>query len=178
MMLQVSSRRRNGSALCAGERVIAPITSGTFDVATARKVLRAAVTGPVAVRGVLELDLRSRSRRRWALIGMTSSASAWPAEVLAALARGESVDPSTYYPDRFPGSKRARAAVEFLNRLIAIASGDRRANGPIYTRRDPLVMLIGRRECSRQSLDSSWPIRAGCLPEQPAFSHPNERKTQ
>jgi hypothetical protein len=56
-----------------------------------------------------------------------------PPEVLAALARGEPVDPSTYYFRTAPRFETSAPQYEFLNRLIAIASGDRRAGGPIYT---------------------------------------------
>src|SRR6266566_1999861 len=96
-----------------GTRVIAPITSGTFE-------------GP-RLRGTLETD-------DGALISMTSfGLRHGPPEVLAALARGESVDPSTYYFRTAPRFETSAPQYEFLNRLIAIASGDRRATGPIYT---------------------------------------------
>jgi hypothetical protein len=57
-----------------------------------------------------------------------------PPEVLAALARGESVDPPSTTFGRPQGSKPARHSIAFLNQLIAVSSGDRaRASGPIYT---------------------------------------------
>jgi Protein of unknown function (DUF3237) len=56
-----------------------------------------------------------------------------PPEVLAALARGESVDPSRYYFRTAPRFETSAAQYAFLNRLIAISWGDRRATGPIYT---------------------------------------------
>jgi hypothetical protein len=56
-----------------------------------------------------------------------------PPEVLAALARGESVDPSRYYFRTAPRFETSAPQYAFLNRLLAIASGDRRASGPIYT---------------------------------------------
>ena len=56
-----------------------------------------------------------------------------PPEVLAALARGESVDPSTYYFRTTPRFETSHTKYEFLNRLLAVASGDRRPKGPIYT---------------------------------------------
>jgi hypothetical protein len=52
-------------------------------------------------------------------------------EKLAALARGEVVDPSSYYFRTAPRFETSAPQYAFLNRLIAIASGDRRASGPI-----------------------------------------------
>jgi hypothetical protein len=54
-------------------------------------------------------------------------------EVIAAIARGESVDPSTYYFRTAPRFETSHSKYEFLNRLLAVASGDRRTAGPIYT---------------------------------------------
>jgi hypothetical protein len=54
-------------------------------------------------------------------------------EVIAALGRGEIVDASTYYFRTMPRFETAHPAYSFLNRLIAVASGDRRPDGPIYT---------------------------------------------
>ena len=69
-----------------------------------------------------------------ALISMTSfGLRHGPPEVLAALARGESVDSSKYYFRTAPRFETSAPKYAFLNRLIAIASGDRRATGPIYT---------------------------------------------
>jgi uncharacterized protein DUF3237 len=68
-----------------------------------------------------------------ALIYMTSfGVRHGPAEALAALARGEVVDPSSYYFRTAPRFETSAPQYAFLNRLIAIASGDRRASGPIY----------------------------------------------
>jgi hypothetical protein len=52
--------------------------------------------------------------------------------VLAALGRGEAVDPSSYYFRTAPRFETSASRYAFLNRLIAISSGDRRATGPIY----------------------------------------------
>ena len=85
--------------------------------------------------GVLELDLRvTLETDDSALISMTSfGLRHGPPEVLAALARGESVDPSKYYFRTAPRFETSAPKYAFLNQVVAIASGDRRANGPIYT---------------------------------------------
>jgi hypothetical protein len=56
-----------------------------------------------------------------------------PPEVIAAIGRGETVDPATYYFRTTPRFETAHPPYAFLNRLVAVASGDRRAEGPIYT---------------------------------------------
>src|SRR5262247_1175530 len=56
-----------------------------------------------------------------------------PPDVLAAIARGEPVDPSSYYFRTAPRFETSAPQYAFLNRLIAISSGDRRPTGPIYT---------------------------------------------
>jgi hypothetical protein len=85
--------------------------------------------------GVLELDLRATLRTDdGALISMRSfGLRHGPPEVIAAIARGESVDPSTYYFRTTPRFETAHAAYAFLNCVVTVASGDRRAEGPIYT---------------------------------------------
>jgi len=85
--------------------------------------------------GVLELDLRlTLETDDGALIHMTSfGLRHGPPEVIAALARGARVDPSTYYFRTTPRFETGHPKYAFLNRLLAISSGDRRAEGPIYT---------------------------------------------
>jgi Protein of unknown function (DUF3237) len=85
--------------------------------------------------GVLEMDLRFTLRTDdGALISMRSfGLRHGPPEVIAAIGRGEAVDPSTYYFRTMPRFETAHPAYSFLNRLIAVASGDRRPEGPIYT---------------------------------------------
>jgi len=45
----------------------------------------------------------------------------------------EENDPATYYFRTTPRFETAHPAYAFLNRLVAVASGDRRPEGPIYT---------------------------------------------
>src|SRR5712672_4676586 len=120
-----------------GTRVIAPITSGTFDGARLRgKVLPGGGDWTLLRSdGVLELDLRvTLETDDGALIYMTSfGLRHGPPEVIAALARGESVDPSAYYFRTTPRFETGNPKYAFLNRLLAVSRGDRRAEGPIYT---------------------------------------------
>jgi hypothetical protein len=120
-----------------GTRVIAPITSGSFEGPRLRgKVLPGGGDWTLLRSdGVLELDLRiTLETDDGALIYLTSfGLRHGPPEVLAALARGESVDPSKYYFRTAARFETSAPKYGFLNQLIAISSGDRRASGPLYT---------------------------------------------
>ena len=85
--------------------------------------------------GVLEMDLRFTLRTDdGALVMMRSfGLRHGPPEVIAAIGRGETVDPSTYYFRTMPRFETAHPAYAFLNRLVAVATGDRRPDGPVYT---------------------------------------------
>jgi hypothetical protein len=120
-----------------GTRVIAAITGGTFEGDRLRgKVLPGGGDWTLLRSdGVLELDLRiTLETDDGALIFMTSGGLRHgPPDVLAALARGESVDPSRYYFRTTPRFETSAPQYAFLNRLLAVSSGDRRPGGPIYT---------------------------------------------
>jgi len=55
-----------------------------------------------------------------------------PRDALDRIARGETVDPALYYFRTTPRFETAHPTYAFLNRIIAVATGDRRADGPIY----------------------------------------------
>jgi len=85
--------------------------------------------------GVLELDLRlTLQTDDGALIHMASfGLRHGPPDVIAALARGEKVAPSSYYFRTIPRFETGHPKYAFLNGLLAVSSGDRRPEGPIYT---------------------------------------------
>jgi hypothetical protein len=120
-----------------GVRAATAIVAGTFEGPRVRgKVLPGGGDWTLLRSdGVLELDLRvTLETDDGALIYMTSfGVRHGPPDVLAALSRGEAVDPSAYYFRTTPRFETSAPQYAFLNRLIAIASGDRRANGPTYT---------------------------------------------
>jgi hypothetical protein len=120
-----------------GTRVIAPIASGTFEGPRLRGTVLPGGCDWTLLRsdGVLELDLRlTLQTDDGASIYMTSFGLRHaPPDVLVALARGQPVDPSKYYFRTAPRFETSAPQYAFLNRLIAISSGDRRASGPIYT---------------------------------------------
>jgi hypothetical protein len=120
-----------------GTRAIAPITSGTFDGPRLRGKVLAGGGDWTLLRadGVLELDLRlTLQTDDGALIHMASFGLRYgPADVIAALGRGEIVDASRYYFRTAPRFETSAPQYAFLNRLLAIAVGDRRPSGPIYS---------------------------------------------
>ena len=120
-----------------GTRVTAPIASGHFEGPLLRGRVLPGGGDWTLLRGdgVLELDLRvTLETDDGALIHLASfGLRHGPPEVLAALARGEAVDPTTYYFRTTPRFETAHPKYAFLNRLLAVSAGDRRAAGPIYT---------------------------------------------
>src|SRR5437762_6437276 len=120
-----------------GTRAIAAITSGTFEGLRLRGRVLPGGGDWTLLRpdGVLELDLRlTLETDDGALIHMASfGLRHGPAEVIASLARGERVDPSAYYFRSTPRFETGHPKYAFVNRLLAVSSGDRRAEGPIYT---------------------------------------------
>ena len=120
-----------------GTRVTAPVPSGTFEGPRLRGAVLPGGGDWTVLRsdGVLELDLRlTLATDDGALIYMTSfGLRHGPPEVLAALSRGERVDPAAYYFRTTPRFSTASADYAFLNRMLAIAEGDRRADQVIYT---------------------------------------------
>jgi Protein of unknown function (DUF3237) len=121
-----------------GTRRTVPITGGSFEGPRLRgSVLPGGSADWLLLRadGVLELDLRATLRTDdGAFISMRSfGLRHGPPDVMEAMARGEAVDPATYYFRTTPRFETAHPAYAFLNHLITVASGDRRAEGPIYT---------------------------------------------
>jgi hypothetical protein len=128
----------NIGAVPYGTRRTAPLGGGTFEGPRLRGTILAGSSADwqlLRSDGVLEMDLRFTLRTEdGALISMRSCGMRHgPAEVIAAIGRGETVDPSKYYFRTMPRFETADPAYLFLNRLIAVASGDRRPEGPIYT---------------------------------------------
>src|SRR5438128_96470 len=120
-----------------GTRAIAPITGGTFEGPRLRgKVLPGGGDWTLLRSdGVLELDLRiTLQTDDNALIYLTSfGLRHGPPDVIAALGRGETVDPAHYYFRTTPRFETGAPQYAYLNQVIAFATGDRRAEGPIYT---------------------------------------------
>ena len=114
-----------------GRRRIIPITGGAFEGARLRgrvlpggadwQVVRADGLADLDARYTLETDdgalvyVRNRGYRHGA------------PEVIARLAKGEAVDPSLYYMRTTPCFETGDARYAWLNRLVCVATGARRA---------------------------------------------------
>jgi hypothetical protein len=136
LTVAVGTPQRVG-AVPHGARTIAPITGGEFEGPELRGKVLAGGGDWILLRsdGVLELDLRlTLETDDGALIYMNSSGYRHgPPEVIAALGRGEAVDPATYYFRTVPRFETGAPKYARYNRLLAVARGDRRPSGPIYT---------------------------------------------
>jgi len=55
-----------------------------------------------------------------------------PAAVMARLAKGEAVDPASYYFRTTPVFETASPKYDWLNRIVSVATGRREARGPVY----------------------------------------------
>ena len=136
LQVEVGSPQRIGT-VPLGTRVTVPIVDGRFEGPRLRGKVLPGGGDWTLLRGdgVLELDLRlTLATDDGALIHLTSfGLRHGPPEVIAALGRGESVDPARYYFRTIPRFETAEPRYAFLNRLLAVSTGDRRAEGPIYT---------------------------------------------
>src|SRR5437868_1222151 len=121
-----------------GTRRTVPLNGGDFEGPRLRGTILSGGSADwllLRADGVLEMDLRVTLRTDdGALISMKSfGLRHGPPEVIAAIGRGETVDPATYYFRTTPRFETSAPKYDFLNRLLAVASGDRLPGGPIYT---------------------------------------------
>ena len=111
-------------AVPLGTRVTAPIASGHFEGPRLRGKVLPGGGDWTLLRGdgVLELDLRvTLETDDGALIHMTFEGI-----------RDDGAPGAPYFRT-LPRFETAEARYAFLNRLLAVSSGDRRPDGPIYT---------------------------------------------
>ena len=121
-----------------GRRRIATVTGGEFEGDRLRGEVVAAPAGDWLLQrndGVTVLDVRLLLKTDdgesiyMAYRGLRHG----PAEVMARLAAGEVVDPSTYYFRIVPVFETASKKYEWLNRIVAVGRGRREPTGPIYS---------------------------------------------
>ena len=134
--LTVATPLRMLGATPFGERRIAEVTGGRFEGARLRGTVLPGGGDWLLLRadGALQLDVRLILEcHDGALIYMTyRGIRHGPAEVMARLNRGEAVAPSDYYFRAAPFFETGAEAYAWLNRIIAVASGHRKAEGPVY----------------------------------------------
>ena len=106
-----------------GERLSGEVLDGGSDWQTVR------TDGATTLN--VRLVLKTKDE---ALIGMTYRAIRHgPPDVLARIEKGEAVDPASYYFRLISLFETADANYDWLNRVVAVGVGDRRAGGPIYS---------------------------------------------
>jgi hypothetical protein len=120
-----------------GQRRIVRITGGSFEGPRLRGTVLPEGGDWLLLRpdGVLQLDVRATLQTDDGhLIYMTyRGLRHGPPEVIERLNRGETVDPKSYYFRTSPVFETAAAPYDWLNRIVAVATGERLPAGPIYT---------------------------------------------
>jgi hypothetical protein len=119
-----------------GVRIIVPVTGGDFDGPRLRGRILPGGGDWLLLRSddVLELDLRiTLETDDHALIYMTfQGLRHGPPDAIAALGRGEAVDPVSYYFRTVPRFETSSEKYAFLNRMIAVGIGETRRDGAIH----------------------------------------------
>ena len=119
-----------------GVRTIVPVTGGEFEGPRLRGRILPGGGDWLLLRsdGVLELDLRiTLEADDGALIDMRfQGLRHGPPDVIAALGRGETVDPATYYFRTVPKFETASEKYAFLNRIVTVGTGETRPEGAIH----------------------------------------------
>lgn len=114
-----------------GERRIVPITGGTFEGPRLRgEVLPGGADWQIVrTDGVLDLDARYALREEGGgVIRVVSQGYRHgPAEILAALGRGDAVDPQQYFFRTILRFETGAPSLQWLNRTIAVARAERKA---------------------------------------------------
>ena len=118
-------------------RRIANVPGGSFEGARLRGTVLPGGTDwqMLCADGAVLLDARIVLQMEdGALIAMTyTGIRHGPPEVMAQLGRGENVDPARYYFRIVASFTTSDARFEWLNRMIAVGTGQRLPEGPSYT---------------------------------------------
>ena len=119
-----------------GTRLIVPVTGGDFEGPRLRGKILPGGGDWLLLRGdgVLELDLRiTLETDDHALIYMTfQGLRHGPPDAIAALGRGEVVDPARYYFRTVPRFETSAETYAFLNRIVAVGAGEARPEGAVH----------------------------------------------
>lgn len=119
-----------------GERRMVAILGGTFEGSGMRGDVLPGTDWQIARKdGIMEIDARYALRERaGGLVRVVSQGYRHgPSDVLAALARGEAVDPARYYFRTTMRFETGAPRLEWLNRTMAVATGERRARQVLLT---------------------------------------------
>ena len=119
-----------------GTRMFVPVTGGDFEGPRLRGKIVPGGGDWLLLRsdGVLELDLRiTLETADHALIYMTfQGLRHGPPDAIAALGRGEVVDPVRYYFRTAPRFETSAESCTFLNRIVTVGVGETRPDGAVH----------------------------------------------
>jgi hypothetical protein len=119
-----------------GTRSIVPVTGGDFEGPRLRGKVLPGGGDWLLLRadGVLELDLRiTLETDDHALIYMSfQGLRHGPPDAIAALGRGEAVDPAKYYFRTLPRFETSAETYSFLNRIVSVGVGEARPEGALH----------------------------------------------
>jgi hypothetical protein len=114
-----------------------PVTGGDFEGERLRGKVLPGGGDWLLLRsdGVLELDLRiTLETEDQALIHMRFlGLRHGPADAIAALGRGEVVNPTSYYFRTLPSFETSAEKYAFLNRIITVGMGETRPDGAVHS---------------------------------------------
>ncbi len=126
------------SAAGAGQELrVIPVTGGSFEGPSLRGELVAGTTADwlrVEADGTARMDVRlvMRTDKGQHFYMSYSGVRHGPPEVLAALGRGEQVDPSRYYFRIAVRFETGDPDLAWLNKVVAVGVGQRPPAGPTY----------------------------------------------
>lgn len=123
--------------MAAGELRVVPVTAGSFEGPKLKGELIPGTTADwlrVEPDGTARMDVRlvMRTEKGQHFHMRYSGVRHGPAEVLAALGRGEAVDPASYYFRIAVSFETADPELAWLNRVVAVGVGQRPPAGPTY----------------------------------------------
>ncbi len=123
--------------MTAGELRVVPVTGGTFQGPDLKGELVPGTTADwlrVEADGTARMDVRLvlRTDQGQTLYMSYSGVRHGPDEVIAALGRGEQVDPASYYFRISARFETADPALAWLNKVVAVGVGQRPPAGPTY----------------------------------------------
>jgi Protein of unknown function (DUF3237) len=119
-----------------GDRRVAVVTGGQFEGPRLKGTVLEGGSDWILIRpdGAMQLDVRVTLKTAdGAIIGMRYGGFRHgPADVLERLNRGEQVDPSSYYFRIAPFFETSAPNYDWLNRIVAVGTGVRLPQGPVY----------------------------------------------
>ncbi|HUB96260.1 MAG TPA: DUF3237 domain-containing protein [Stellaceae bacterium] len=118
-----------------GERRVAIVTGGHFEGPRLKGTVTEGGSDWILVRpDATSLDVRLTLKTQDGhLIGMTYRGYRHgPADILERLNRGDAVEPSSYYFRIAPLFETGAEPYSWLNRIVAVGTGHRLPEGPVY----------------------------------------------